>query len=52
MENNQKAIEALGLIYQAARMAPLSAADHEKIVAAANVIKAALLPEEETKKKK
>jgi len=48
MDNNQ----ALGLIYQAARMANLSAQDHENIVKAARQLNEVLNPKKEVEEKK
>ena len=43
--------EALGFIYQATRLAPLNANEHDKIKEAAIILQDALAPKEEPKKK-
>jgi hypothetical protein len=45
-------IEALNLVYQVARMAPLNANDHEKVVEAVKILQTAVEPKTKEKSEK
>jgi hypothetical protein len=42
--------EALNIVYSAARLAPLNAETHERVVEAAKMLQEAITPKEEKKK--